>query len=82
MVFVVKSCGTVGARLSGPRTLLRSAFSVSSNTSDVCGYEVEEDGGSPQLRSIWLQMQTNGKANMFLLSRVFRRSRDETISAC
>ena len=65
-----------------PRTQLRAAFSVPSNTPEVCGYEVEEDDGSPQLRSIWQQMQANRKANMLLLSRVFRRGRDETISVC
>ena len=68
--------------LLGLRTPLRTVFSVPSNTPDVDGYEVEEDDGSPQLGSIWKQMQANRRANMLLLSRVFRRGRDETISVC
>jgi len=63
--------------LFGLRTPLRTVFSVPSNTPDVGGYEVEEDDDSPQLRSIWQQMQANRKANMLLLSRVFRRGRDD-----
>ena len=35
-------------------------------------YEVEEDGGSLQFRSIWQQAQINGKANMVLPPRVFQ----------
>ena len=66
----------------GLRTPLRAAFSVPSNTPDVCGYEVEEDDGSPRLWSIWQQKQANRKANMLLPSKVFRRGRDETISVC
>ena len=66
----------------GLRTQLRAAFSVPPNTLDLCGCKVEEDDGSPQLQSIWQQMQANRKADMLLLSRVFRRGRDETISVC
>ena len=66
----------------GLRTQLRTAFTGSSNTLDVCGYEVEEDDVSPQFQSIWQKMQANRKADMLLLSRVFRRGRDETISVC
>ena len=66
----------------GLRTQLRAAFSVPFNTLDVCGYKVEEDDGSPQLQCIWQQMQANRKWDMLLLSRVFRRGRDETISVC
>ena len=39
---------------------------------DVCGCKVEEDDGSPQLQSIWQQLQVNRKADVLLLSRVFR----------
>lgn len=63
--------------LFGLRTPLRTVFSLPSNTPDVGGYEVEEDDDSPKLQSIWQQMQANRKANMLLLSRVFRRGRDD-----
>lgn len=63
--------------LFGLRTPLRTVFSLPSNTPDVGGYEVEEDDDSPKLQSIWQQMLANRKANMLLLSRVFRRGRDD-----
>ena len=61
MVSVVKSCKSVEACTLGLRTQLRTAFSVPFNTLDACGYKVEEDDGSPQLQSIWQQMQANRK---------------------
>ena len=48
------------------------ASSLSLSSFIVRRYEVEEDGGSLQLWSIWQQVQVNRKANMVLLSRVFQ----------
>ena len=81
MASVVKSCRSVEACLLDSEHSCEQ-LSPRPPTLDVCGYEVEEDDGSPQLKSIWQQMQANRKADMLLLSRVFRRGRDETISVC
>ena len=71
MASVMKGCGSAEGYLFGFGASLRTDFSVPFNILDVRGSEVEEDDGSPKLRSIWQQMQINRKANMVLLSRVF-----------
>ena len=70
----MKKCGSAEGRLF--LSLLNSEHhyecSLSLSSFIVRRYQVEEDGGSLQIWSIWQQVQVNRKANMVLLSRMFQ----------